>query len=363
MQITINSVPYFIQGGNTLQAINVPTVATSMLIVNLSMTLNGSLITTPSASTFSGIAWNGTVFCAIPAASGAVCYTSPDGITWTQRTLPATNTWNGLAWNGTNFCTVGSASGTAAATSPDGITWTLRTLPGTGTWAAISWNGTVFCAVASQSGTMAGTSPDGITWTLRTLPATATWTGIVWNGSLFYAYAGGSTSAGSSPDGITWTARTSPASTLNGAFAIAANTGTFVANSGVGIFTSTDAITWTSRTLPIASALALSIPNYFVPSGAVILNAGIIYVDGQFMISAFNITYNTYIGNLYYVFTSPDGINWNIKQVYNGINYSAFAGNAAANTTRTVVPTGGSVINSSLAPNPFAIYAQPTLTV
>ena len=105
------------------------------------------------SASWNAIAWNGTVFCAI-ATSSAIAATSPDGITWTQRTLPVSSTWTGIAWNGTVFCVVALFSANYV-TSPDGITWTQRTLPSSQQWQNIASNGTVFAAVASATATAA----------------------------------------------------------------------------------------------------------------------------------------------------------------------------------------------------------------
>lgn len=96
--------------------------------------------------------------------------TSPDGITWTQRTAPNTS-WdfhdvhyaNGL------FVAVGhdDLDDPAIATSPDGITWTARTVPGSTTltgieFKAIAWTGTAWIASSFNEMFL---SADGLTWT------------------------------------------------------------------------------------------------------------------------------------------------------------------------------------------------------
>lgn len=139
---------------------------------------------------------------------------SPDGITWTARTLPLSVAVAGIAWNGTVFCAVCGAIGASnvALTSPDGITWTQRTLPQSLYWSDIEWNGTVFVALAGGNSptNICATSPDGITWTQRVMPVATYWRKIKWNGVIFLAIAGGATNTSiyaTSPDGITWTQR------------------------------------------------------------------------------------------------------------------------------------------------------------
>ncbi|MCX7144430.1 MAG: phage tail protein [Proteobacteria bacterium] len=94
----------------------------------------------PSAR-WSGIAWNGTVFCAISGgqySASTLAATSPDGITWTPQTLPTSNKWTAIAWNGSYFCIL-NYDGNASAISTDGVTWIPKTLLGaTGNWLAIA---------------------------------------------------------------------------------------------------------------------------------------------------------------------------------------------------------------------------------
>ena len=118
--------------------------------------------------------------------------TSPDGITWTSRTIPSGSYYT-IDWNSVLFCAVGD---NAVATSPDGITWTSRTI--TGNYRAMVWSGSQFVAVGTNA---AATSPDGITWTSRTIPA-GTYRSVVWTGTYFVTV--GSSKSAYSADGITW---------------------------------------------------------------------------------------------------------------------------------------------------------------
>ena len=77
--------------------------------------------------------WNGTVFLAVPQDAGTLAATSPDGITWTSRTLSASQSFLSGAWNGSAFCLFGASSNTAV-TSPDGVVWTTRQLTTTASW-------------------------------------------------------------------------------------------------------------------------------------------------------------------------------------------------------------------------------------
>jgi hypothetical protein len=59
----------------------------------------------------------------------ATAITSPNGETWTSRTIPIGN-YVSIAWNGTVFVALSQATTAKAITSPDGITWTNRTISG-----------------------------------------------------------------------------------------------------------------------------------------------------------------------------------------------------------------------------------------
>ena len=76
--------------------------------------------TLPVSATWSKIIWNGTIFLGV-ASTGTICITSTDGITWDQYTCPAS--FSNLAWNGTVFCALPVASSNTPYTTTDGITW------------------------------------------------------------------------------------------------------------------------------------------------------------------------------------------------------------------------------------------------
>lgn len=135
--------------------------------------------------------------------------TSPDGITWTQRTLPSVKNWISVAYGNGTFVAVSGAGSfsTSAAYSSDGTTWTASTCE-LGKWQSVAFGNGVFTAVATSTST-AQTSTNGITWTARTMALSSTWGNIVYGNGVFVAQddgSAGTTNFNTSPDGVTWTA-------------------------------------------------------------------------------------------------------------------------------------------------------------
>ena len=253
---------------------------------SLPLTSQTGLAAIFGTNTVYGIAWNGTVLCAVGASS--LCATSPDGITWTARPSFA-SIGNGTAlyiyWDGSVF--VASTSNAASiVTSPDGATWTYQTnhslysgvgqaivktgstyvqVGGVGlcststtlaswspTWFtfafglatpyAIAFGASLYCVVGAAGA--CATSPDGVTWTAQpgfttAFGATHIAYAIKWNGSVFCAV-GAAGACATSPDGITWTAQ--PGMTGIG-YALLWS-GTLFYRVGALLYTSPDGVTW-----------------------------------------------------------------------------------------------------------------------
>jgi hypothetical protein len=91
--------------------------------------------------------------------------TSPDGITFTSKTLPNTDFRGPMATNGVTIVCLSGSSANTCLSSVDANTWVVRTLPFTDTWNDVCYSPKLglFCAI-SNTGRVA-TSPDGITWT------------------------------------------------------------------------------------------------------------------------------------------------------------------------------------------------------
>ena len=189
--------------------------------------------------------------------SGANVGLSNDGINW--RTAPITSSaWSQVVFGNGLFVTVSSTSGTTAASSPDGVTWTIRTLPSTASWYSVGFGNGVFVATLSGASTTGAVSLDGITWTAMTMPSSLQWQAFAYgNGKILAIPRGPTTVAATSVNGADWTTVTLPSSSDWVAGAYGNNSFLITAISSTAAATSPDGVTWTARTMP-------SVTNYSV---------------------------------------------------------------------------------------------------
>ena len=180
--------------------------------------------TNPTSAFLASVAWSGTQFCAV--GYHGTILTSPNGIAWTKRNSGTTLNLKEVIWTGNQFVVVGGhnieeefASGPSGAivlTSPNGTTWTRRTVPTGKPLEGIVFNGSLYVAVgrATGAGSSAGaeilTSPDAVTWTPRSSGILDhNLTSIAWDGTHFFATQDGYGII-QSADGIAWTSVTLP---------------------------------------------------------------------------------------------------------------------------------------------------------
>ena len=177
---------------------------------------------------WSSVTWSGSRFVAVRFSGGASAAQrvmwSSDGISWQYATtVPALLSWTSVAYGGTInplFVAVNEngAVGTCVMTSPDGVTWTSRTVPTALQWNSVTWGAgpNLFVAVARNGATTTNiiTSPDGIVWTSRTSPAANIWrsvtfgSNIVTGAAYYVAVSSSPTTANKimwSINGTTWT--------------------------------------------------------------------------------------------------------------------------------------------------------------
>ncbi len=208
--------------------------------------------TTPSAGKAFVIAVENTIF------------SSVDGITWPSSPAFSTTTGTyliGVVYGGGQFVVVGfrynGASYTGVVvTSPDGVTWTDRTSAAniTSEMYAVAWGGGQYVA----TGVGASISPDGVTWTPYNDQSADLMASMAYGAGLFVAL-DGSTGADSitSPDGVHWTPHHYAFSIANGyGNALAFGNGQFLAPT---LATSIDGLTWTTNPYPTGGQFAAGV--------------------------------------------------------------------------------------------------------
>jgi hypothetical protein len=190
---------------------------------------DGITWTALSFSQLSCVAWNGRVF--VATCFNAAMRYSYDGINWTSVTWtvnPLATSARGVAWNGSLWCAVGGGAASTTAVSPDGITWTgaLNIANTANPLATVAANpsGTFLTAYSLQpnaSNRSIFSSLDGVNWTEHTgtIPAGNTgfavcrdikWVGTRWLLGTGYADTPVANLLSSLSDGSTVTALTTP---------------------------------------------------------------------------------------------------------------------------------------------------------
>jgi uncharacterized phage protein (TIGR02218 family) len=117
--------------------------------------------------------------------TGAAAYSDTQGRAWTSANLPS-GTWVSVCFGNGLFVAVGGDGTYILASSPDGVTWTSRTVSGGGALYDVKWNGSVFVAVGASGNSY--WSSNGTTWTAASMPTV--------NGSNVYRAVGWSPSLG-----------------------------------------------------------------------------------------------------------------------------------------------------------------------
>lgn len=154
--------------------------------------------------------------------------------------------------------TVAAPTGTTSAyTSPDGETWTLRTMLVSGAYKSVVWAGDRFIAVSTTTACQHMVSPF-TTWTTGTALPASDLPLIMFNGKLY-----GFPTAGTTYYEFTTTAaaanttRTSPANYIAPANGVTVACGALVEASGTSIRYSYDGVAWNVGTSPGFSVVSL----------------------------------------------------------------------------------------------------------
>jgi len=143
-------------GNGTFIAISTGNNVTAKSTNGNTWTAGGNL---PSSTTWTSVAYGNGRFVAVASGGRSVAYSIDKGTTWTTVSpgLPSSATWTTLRYGQGLF--VALASGTdVAATSPDGITWTSRTMSANTNWRALAFgnpdNHPIWIAASNTSGTI-----------------------------------------------------------------------------------------------------------------------------------------------------------------------------------------------------------------
>jgi hypothetical protein len=124
---------------------------------------------TIASNTWIGVAFGNGVFSAV-ANTGTAASSSTDGYTWTARTNVGAAK-NAVTYGNNSFLAISNSD---ASTSPDGVTWTLRSVPSTAQWTAVAFGAGKFVMVdRTSTNTNAATIDYAINATSFVLPVVA----------------------------------------------------------------------------------------------------------------------------------------------------------------------------------------------
>ena len=252
---------------------------------------------TTSISALHGVAAGAGTFVAV-SDCGAIA-TSPTGGAWTRRTLGPASSLNGVAIGSQAAVAVGDDG--IILSSPDGTQWTSRISGTTNPLRAVAFGTTNFVAVGDRGAVV--TSVDGAAWTARNVGTNFQMLALTFGNGTYVAVGGRSNPFDGPPpiftstNGVNWTSRTSSlTSTLTG---IAYGKGKFVAVDGRGGFArSTNGISWTN------GAEVFGVPIH--PNGPQTL-FGIAFGNGIFVALHFNSEYDPVTAS---ILSSTDGYTW-----------------------------------------------------
>ncbi len=201
--------------------------------------------------------------------------TSTDGETWIPSDVLDAYSWNDLIFANGMFIAL-PADENAIHTSTDGVNWTAGSLLSENAWHKIAYGNGLFVAVKDNGSYRVATSPDGVNWTERT-GSTAVGYFITYGNGLFVSGNYDYNTLATSTDGINWTQQ-------------------LYSNEGVAYFGSND--------ITFGNGLFVVVSDYSE--------------DAQ----GNELTQNM-------VWTSPDAVNWTLRDTPEGYWYSVTYGDGS----------------------------------
>jgi hypothetical protein len=233
-------------------------------------------------------------------AVGEGIFTSPDGITWTERQGGVAARLEDVAWKGGQFVAVGGEG--TVLTSLDGAAWTRQVTPAA-TWPelwGIAASGDRLVAVGRQYLPVTGdhvslilTSTDGVAWSEVLPRQSVSLNRVIWSGDRFVAVGSSSGEpmasaiALVSQDGLAWTRHAVGATSITVLYDLAWSGSQFVAVGYGGAALSTDGMTWQQ-----VGAGSVTSSDAIGWSGQRFLACGVVYCQ-----------------------SSSDGVEWSSRQL------------------------------------------------
>ena len=212
------------------------------------------------------------LFIASTSAGSDKVASSPDGETWTLRTMPSAVIWR-VGYGASDGFLASVSSSTAIAKSTNGTTWSSATAtPGvisSSAFNAPAANGTRWLVNSNTASTAYLSTNFGTSWSTETLPAAnGSAAFYVVNGLFFYWSSG--TTAYTSSTGTTgsWTSRTLPSSGSANAFNKNSDGSLSYKDSTGTVYRTTDGINWSSVATNMTTGS--NRPALFFSSGVVL---------------------------------------------------------------------------------------------
>jgi hypothetical protein len=247
-------------------------VDTRVMISNDGITWSGA--TAAALNSWVSVIWSEehqlfVASCSTSTVANQKIMTSPNGTTWTIRSVPTNENYYSITYSPQlgRFVACGDIQTNDIIYSDDGINWSGASISRNIILGEVTWSDNLGLFVASGLGPSSSlsssyfyTSPNGVTWTERSSPTNQDWFGVCWSGVLDRFVAGSDDNNANqiaySSNGTSWTTATAPSSRLGSrSVAYSPYLGLYVIIGSGSAFsgshrcaTSPDGINWTNRT-------------------------------------------------------------------------------------------------------------------
>ena len=248
----------------------------------------------------------------------------------------------------------------AIYTSTNGVVWQRRTVGFTNWLRGVAHGSGLFTAVGERG--FIATSPDGATWTTRTSGLTNHINRVAWLDTAFYAMTDGGKVL-TSPTGATWTAVNTGAT--NALYATAASTNSQVVAGDVEVRLR-DVSSWTNQLtapVPLPAPAWTYFASLWIGSEYLLAGRSGMFVEGfktnatsrlgwhphsnpirhwLWAVGRFR-SYYAAVGDRGTILTSPNGIDWDLELVPNGVTNTIFLGVGGSTNIFLAVGSAGAI--------------------